>query len=241
MSKNRKQKTAEQTTAVVNMTAEQLAELTREIIAETEQQTAEQTETAETEQTATEQTAETEQTETALQFDIVAETTDRDFTELKAVAKSIHIKNKPFIVAVDSVAELRDSDGEGTDDSVFIGSYGGGSNGKGELLSIWCRRKATNRTATMYQNGKKEKHAFPCDFGLRFSNDTFEMFNSIAESHELISALDFTHAEIKHNERRFSFPTLQSITAFLAVLYNAYETATAEQTTEIAETETETA
>lgn len=186
------------------------------------------------------QTAE-EQKQTAQRIEQTV--TDRDFAELKAIAQSFKIRDNGFILYIESQKQLETEAGEGTDNSVLIGRYGFGSNGKGELISVWCRRKATERKALMlteWQNGKKkatEKHAFPCDFGLRFSQDDFAMFTAVAECKTIIDSFSTDNAEVKHNEPRYSFKTLSAVTEALATLYNAYETAqqTAEQTKEATE------
>lgn len=208
-----------------NISAEVLAELTAEAIAEAtaEEQSAEQSAEAE------EQTAD------------FALATDKELAELTAVAKSFIIRDEHFHMMIESNADLQSAQGEGTDDSVLIGRYGYGSNGKGELVSIWCRRKRSERKATLLSadsTQKKEKHAFPCDFGLRFSVADFEMFNSITECSELLQTAYNEHTEIKHNEPRFSFATLQSLTELLAKLYNSYEAEQKRQQTETAEEQT---
>lgn len=248
------QQSAKKLTAKLNeLTTEQLTAVFTEAIetAEAElkaEETTEQKQTAETAQ----QTAEAEQTATETaeaeeQKRIEQTATDRDFAELKAVAQSFKIRDNGFILYIESQKQLETEAGEGTDNSVLIGRYGFGSNGKGELISVWCRRKATERKALMlteWQNGKKkatEKHAFPCDFGLRFSQDDFAMFTAVAECKALIDSYSTEHAEVKHNEPRYSFKTLSAVTEALAKLYNAYESAqqTAEATKEAtAEAET---
>lgn len=206
-----------------NISAEVLAELTAEAVAEATaeaEQSAEQTE---------EQSAEAEQS-----ADFVL-ATDKELAELKAVAKSFIIREEHFHLMIEKSADLQSTQGEGTDDSVLIGRYGYGSNGKGELVSVWCRRKKSDRKATLLSadsTQKKEKHAFPRDYGVRFSQDDFAMFNNITECSKLIQSAYNEHTEQKHNEPRFSFDTLSSATAFLAQLYNAYEKHTAEQTAE---------
>lgn len=174
--------------------------------------------------------------------------TAKSFKAFEAVAKSFVIRELHFHMAIDNVKGLETVQGEGTDDSVRIGQYGLGSNGKGELVSVWMRRKATDRKATLLSvdgTEKKEKHAFPCDFGVRFSRDDFKMFTAVTECKAIIDSAYNEHTEIKHNEPRFSFSTLDSVSEFLAHIYNAYETATKETaqeaTKETVATETATA
>lgn len=195
-----------------NVATEELKELTQQAIKEATE------ETQKSENNATEETQKSDSEETQKRVEISA----KELAEFTAVMKTFKIKEESFHVAYDKVTDLRNAKGEGADDSVRIGQYGYGSNGKGELLSVWWRRKATNRSATMI-NGKKEKHAFPSDLGLRFSVADYEMFNNVAECKELISALNTEHTEIKHNEPRYSFKALSELTAFVASLYNAYE------------------
>lgn len=258
--KNQKQSTEQKQRQLNELSTEQLTAVFTEAIEEAQKQLAEEEaeqkrqqkqKKAEAEQTATEQTAKEQKqteaetaTETAEEQKRIEQTaTDRDFAELKAVAQSFKIRDNGFILYIESQKQLETEEGEGTDNSVLIGRYGFGSNGKGELISVWCRRKATDRKALMladWQNGKKkgtEKHAFPCDFGLRFSQDDFAMFTAVAECKALIDSYDTEHAEVKHNEPRYSFKTLSAVTEALAKLYNAYETAqqTAEQTKEATE------
>lgn len=170
--------------------------------------------------------------------------TDRDVAELKAVAQSFKIRDNGFMLYLETAKDFETAEGEGTDNSVLVGRYGYGSNGKGELISVWMRRKATERKALMlteWKNGKKkatEKHAFPCDFGLRFSQNDFELFNSIADCKAILDSLDTEHAEVKHNEPRYSFKTLSEVTEALAKLYNAYEASQPIEATKEATAET---
>lgn len=214
-----------------NISAEVLAELTAEAVAEA---------TAEAEQSTEQTEAQTEE-----QSDNYEAVTEKQLAELKAVAQTFVLRDMHFHVMHDNVTDINNAERSGFDHSVQIGQYGVGSNGKGELVSVWTRRKQCTRKSIMFatwlehdrqierDSAKlKTEHTFRRDYGIRFSQADFEMFYSIAECKALIDSAVNEHAEVHHNEPRLSFDTLSSATAFLAQLYNAYEKHTAEQTAE---------
>lgn len=262
--KQSQKQTKELTVRLSELTEEQFKDVLTEAVqtAEAELKAEAEQKQTEAQQTATETAEEQKQTEATETADSKAEetadstatveriertVTDRQFAELKAVADSFVLDDdEKFHVALENAKKLETADGEGTDNSVFVGRYGVGSNGNGKLVSVWCRRKATERKAVMFTDWlnvmtddsltaeqkqkkadklQKQKHSFPTDFGLRFSVSDFMRFYSVAESKAVIDSFSTENAEVKHREPRFSFTSLSAVTKALSDVYTAYETA----------------
>lgn len=138
---------------------------------------------------------------------------DRELAELFAVADSFKIKGESMKRCVKDVNEIKTRDGECSDNAIKLCSYGNGFNGKGELCTVWARRKATKKT--------------PVDYGVRFSVNTSAMFRGVKNVADFMDAFSYRDLTFKNNEPRYSFRTIQEVTQFLATIYTMYEKATA--------------
>ena len=138
---------------------------------------------------------------------------ERELAEFFAVADSFKIKGEAMKRCIKDVQELKTREATTSDNAIMIACYGNGYHGKGELCTVWTRRKATKKT--------------PVDYGVRFSVNTSAMFRGVKNVADFMDAFSYRDITYRDNEPRYSFKTLSEITQFLATIYTMYEKATA--------------
>lgn len=144
---------------------------------------------------------------------------DRELAEFFAVADSFKIKGEAMKRCIKDVQELKTREASTSDNAIMIACYGNGYHGKGELCTVWARRKATKKTSV--------------DFGVRFSVNTSAMFRGVNTVADFMDAFSYRDITFRDNEPRYSFKTLAEITQFLATIYSMYENATAVKVAEV--------